>query len=158
MRYGASRGLFDLDLEVAPGEIFGFLGPNGAGKTTAIKLLMGLSYATRGTASIFGMDVKEQAVEIKRRVGYVPGELPQFGGLRASEVVAWMGGLRGELAFRSASFGDPAVSAEYRLLGGGRFCCELLSCPPCRQRRPCFRLALGVKPATGSSMYSANVL
>lgn len=95
--YGMGRGLFDLDLEVTPGEIFGFLGPNGAGKTTAIKLLMGLSYATRGTASIFGMDAKEQAVEIKRLVGYVPGELPQFGGLRASEVITWMGGLRGTL-------------------------------------------------------------
>lgn len=95
--YGMGRGLFDLDLDVAPGEIFGFLGPNGAGKTTAIKLLMGLSYATNGTASIFGMDAKAQAVEIKRSVGYVPGELPQFGGLRASEVVTWMGGLRGAL-------------------------------------------------------------
>ena len=95
--YGMGRGLFDLNLEVAQGEVFGFLGPNGAGKTTAIKLFMGLSYATRGTASIFGMDAKEQAVDIKRTVGYVPGELPQFGGLRASEVIAWMGGLRGEL-------------------------------------------------------------
>lgn len=95
--YGVGRGLFDLNLEVAQGEVFGFLGPNGAGKTTAIKLFMGLSYATSGTASIFGLDVRDKAVEIKRTVGYVPGELPQFGGLRASEVVAWLGGLRGTL-------------------------------------------------------------
>ena len=95
--YGAGRGLFNLNLDVARGEIFGFLGPNGAGKTTAIKLFMGLIYATHGTAEIFGMDVKAQATAIKNLVGYVPGELPQFGGLRASEIIAWMGGLRREL-------------------------------------------------------------
>src|SRR5256885_330609 len=81
--YGAGRGIFDLDLDVAEGEVFGFLGPNGAGKTTTIKLLMGLSHATRGAATIFGLDADRDAVAVKKRVGYVPGELPQFGGGRA---------------------------------------------------------------------------
>jgi len=95
--YGAGRGIFDLDLDVAEGEVFGFLGPNGAGKTTTIKLLMGLSHATRGGASIFGLDADRDAVAVKKRVGYVPGELPQFGGWRGSEIVAYIAGLRGDV-------------------------------------------------------------
>ena len=95
--YGSGRGVFDLDLEVAEGEVFGFLGPNGAGKTTTIKLLMGLSHATRGAASIFGLDADRDAVAVKKRVGYVPGELPQFGGWRGSEIVAYIAGLRGDV-------------------------------------------------------------
>jgi ABC-2 type transport system ATP-binding protein len=80
------------------GEVFGYLGPNGAGKTTTIKLLMGLSHATRGSATILGLDADRDAVAVKRKVGYVPGELPQFGGWRGSEIVAYVAGLRGDLA------------------------------------------------------------
>jgi len=96
--YGAGRGIFDLDLTVMEGEVFGYLGPNGAGKTTTIKLLMGLSHATRGSATILGLDADRDAVAVKRKVGYVPGELPQFGGWRGSEIVAYVAGLRGDLA------------------------------------------------------------
>src|ERR1700730_3667490 len=93
--YGRCRGLFDLNLEVAEGEVLGYLGPNGAGKTTTIRLLMGLIHPTAGAATIFGLDTQREAAEVKRHVGYVPGELPQFGGLRGSEVVAYIAGLRG---------------------------------------------------------------
>ena len=96
--YGAGHGIFDLDLDVNEGEVFGFLGPNGAGKTTTIKLLMGLSHATRGAATIFGLDADRDSVAIKKRVGYVPGELPQFGGWRGSAIVAYVAGLRGDIA------------------------------------------------------------
>src|SRR5438132_2958900 len=96
--YGAGRGIFDLGLDVAEGDAFGFLGPNGAGKTTTIKLLMGLSHATRGAATIFGLDADRDSVAIKKRVGYVPGELPQFGGWRGSAIVAYLAGLRGDIA------------------------------------------------------------
>jgi ABC-2 type transport system ATP-binding protein len=93
--YGGGRGLFDLDLEVADGEVFGFLGPNGAGKSTTIRLLMGLIHATRGSASIHGLDSMRQSVPVKAMVGFIPGELPQFGGLRGRDIVGHFGALRG---------------------------------------------------------------
>jgi ABC-2 type transport system ATP-binding protein len=93
--YGAGHGLFDLDLRVQAGEVFGYLGPNGAGKTTTIRQLMGLAFPTRGTASIFDLDCHRQAVEVKRLVGYCPGEPPQFGGLRGREVIAYLGSMAG---------------------------------------------------------------
>jgi ABC-2 type transport system ATP-binding protein len=93
--YGLGRGLFELDLEVAPQEVFGFLGPNGAGKSTTIRCLMGLIRPTAGSAQIFGLDCMHDSVAVKRKVGYVPGEMPQFGSLRGREVVAYLGGLRG---------------------------------------------------------------
>ena len=93
--YGAGRGLFDLDLDVAEGEIFGYLGPNGAGKTTTIRLLMGLVHASRGSATVFGLDAMRQSVDVKRLVGYMPGELPQFGGLRGRDIAGHFAALRG---------------------------------------------------------------
>jgi ABC-2 type transport system ATP-binding protein len=95
--YGAAHGIFDLDLTVLEGEVFGYLGPNGAGKTTTIKLLMGMIHATRGSATILGLDADRDAVPLKRKIGYVPGELPQFGGWRGSEIVAYIAGLRGDV-------------------------------------------------------------
>ena len=93
--FGSARGIFDLDLILNEGEVLGFLGPNGAGKTTTIKLLMGMTHATRGSATIFGLDADRDAVAVKRKVGYVPGELPQFGGWRGTQIVAYLAGLRG---------------------------------------------------------------
>ena len=93
--FGAGRGLFDLDLEIPPGQVFGYLGPNGAGKTTTIRLLMGLARPNRGSASILGLDCQTQSVEVKRHVGYAPGEPPQFGGLRGREVIAYLGAMAG---------------------------------------------------------------
>jgi ABC-2 type transport system ATP-binding protein len=95
--YGSGRGIFDLDLSVNEGEVFGFLGPNGAGKTTTIKVLMGLIRATRGSASVYGLDTDRDAVAVKQKVGYVPGELPQFGGWHGTEIVAYIAGLRGDV-------------------------------------------------------------
>jgi ABC-2 type transport system ATP-binding protein len=93
--YGAGRGLFELDLEVAPREVFGYLGPNGSGKTTTIRLLMDMARPTGGTAYVFGLDCHRDSVAVKHKVGYLPGDLPPFGSLRGKEVVAYLGGLRG---------------------------------------------------------------
>ena len=95
--YGSGRGLFDLDLEVSPQEVFGYLGPNGAGKTTTIRCLMGLIRPTGGAAHIFGLDCRRDSVAVKRKVGYLPGDMPQFGSLRGKEVVAYLGGMRGHV-------------------------------------------------------------
>jgi len=93
--YGQGRGLFDLDLEIRAGEVFGFIGPNGAGKTTTIRLLMDLIRPDRGTAWLLGLDSRRDSSAIKRRVGYLPGELPQFPRVRAGHVVTLLAGLRG---------------------------------------------------------------
>jgi ABC-2 type transport system ATP-binding protein len=93
--YGVGRGLFDLDLQVSAQEVFGYLGPNGSGKTTTIRLLMGMIRPSQGTAHVFGLDCFRESVEAKRKVGYLPGDVPQFGSLRGSEVVAYLGGMRG---------------------------------------------------------------
>src|SRR5438045_9609819 len=93
--YGAGRGLFDLDLQVAAQEVFGYLGPNGAGKTTTIRMLMGMIRPTSGSAFIFGFDSVRDAVDVKRKVGYLPGDVPQFGSLQGSEIIAYLGGMRG---------------------------------------------------------------
>ena len=95
--YGLGHGLFDLDLTVSPQEVFGFLGPNGAGKSTAIRCLMGMIRPTGGSAHIFGLDCLRDSVAVKRMVGYMPGDMPQFGSLRGREVVAYLGGMRGNL-------------------------------------------------------------
>ena len=95
--YGAGRGLFDLDFEVPEGEVFGFLGPNGAGKTTTIRLLTAMIHPTRGGASIFGLDCQHDAVAVKRLIGYLPGDLPQFGGMRGREVVTYLAAMRGTI-------------------------------------------------------------
>ncbi len=75
--YKDIRALKSLDLKVHQNSIFGFLGPNGAGKTTTIKLMLGLTRPTAGTAAIFGMDSITQSVDIRSRIGYLPQE-PHF--------------------------------------------------------------------------------
>jgi len=93
--YGDGHGLFDLDLEVRRGEVFGFIGPNGAGKTTTIRLLMDLIRPDRGSATLLGLDARRDSLAVKRRVGYLPGELPQYPGVTAGYVVGLLAGLRG---------------------------------------------------------------
>jgi ABC-2 type transport system ATP-binding protein len=69
--YKEVKALRSLDLKVASNTIFGFLGPNGAGKTTTIKLLLGLARPSGGSAKVFGMDIGQNSVEIRKRVGYL---------------------------------------------------------------------------------------
>jgi ABC-2 type transport system ATP-binding protein len=73
--YGQGRGLFDVDLTVAPGEVFGLVGINGAGKTTMIRHLMGFLRSRRGRCRILGGDCWRQAAELKRHIGHIPGEI-----------------------------------------------------------------------------------
>ena len=93
--YGQGRGVFALDLAIRRGEVFGFVGPNGAGKTTIIRLLMDLVRPDRGIATILGRDSRRDNLWIKRDVGFLPGELPQFPGVSAGYVIGLLAGLRG---------------------------------------------------------------
>ena len=69
--YGRSRGIDDLNLSVAAGDIFGFIGPNGSGKSTTIRILLNLIFPTSGSARIFGLDVVRDSKKIRSRTGYV---------------------------------------------------------------------------------------
>jgi ABC-2 type transport system ATP-binding protein len=93
--YGERRGVFDLDLEVARGEIFGFLGPNGAGKTTTIRLLLDLIRPDAGRAEVLGLDARRDAVAVHRRTGYLPGELALDPRLTGRQHLVYLANLRG---------------------------------------------------------------
>jgi ABC-2 type transport system ATP-binding protein len=93
--YGSKRGITNVSFQVDEGEVFGFLGPNGAGKTTTIRLLMALLRADAGTARIAGLDCWRQSVEIKRLIGYLPGELSLDPNLTGGQILEYFGHLRG---------------------------------------------------------------
>ena len=93
--YGPQRGLEDLDLEVYAGEVFGFLGPNGAGKTTTIRLMLDFIRPTRGWVRVLGADPRGQGVAIRRRIGYLPGELRFDGRDRVDQLLRFLGDARG---------------------------------------------------------------
>jgi ABC-2 type transport system ATP-binding protein len=92
--YGGKRGIIDVSFDVAEGEVFGFLGPNGAGKTTTIRILMALIRADRGAARIAGLDCWDESVEIKRLVGYVPGEPSLDPNLTGGQIIEYFANLR----------------------------------------------------------------
>jgi len=93
--YGSKRGITNVSFRVEEGEVFGFLGPNGAGKTTTIRLLMALLRADAGTACIAGLDCWQQSVEIKRLIGYLPGEPSLDPNLTGGQLLEYFGHLRG---------------------------------------------------------------
>lgn len=92
-RYGDTLAVKGVDLQVRPGEIFGFLGPNGAGKTTTIKMLIGLLRPSAGLASIGGHDIQHEPIAAKSLIGYVPDQpyLPEK--LTAREYLTFIAGL-----------------------------------------------------------------
>ncbi|MEU9831574.1 ABC transporter ATP-binding protein [Streptosporangium sp. NPDC048047] len=96
-RFGRTRALDGLDLEVRAGEVHGFLGPNGAGKSTAIRVLLGLLRADSGTVRLLGGDPWKDAVELHRRLAYVPGDVTLWPNLSGGEVIDLLGRLRGGL-------------------------------------------------------------
>jgi ABC-2 type transport system ATP-binding protein len=101
-RYGATLALEELDLAVAPGEVYGFLGPNGAGKTTTIRLLLGLHRPTAGRAELFGLDAWRDPVPAHRRVAYVAGEPFLWPALTSAETFEFLASVRGgqDVAYR----------------------------------------------------------
>ena len=94
-RYGCVTAVADLSLRVEPGQVFGFLGPNGAGKSTPIRLLMALQQPTRGRATLLGLKADADSVEVRRRVGYLPGDLELFPRLTGRQHIGWFARARG---------------------------------------------------------------
>ncbi|MFG2194926.1 ATP-binding cassette domain-containing protein [Streptomyces sp. NPDC048639] len=95
--FGRTHALDGLDLAVETGEVHGFLGPNGAGKSTTIRVLLGLLRADGGTARLLGRDPWRDAVDLHRRVAYVPGDVTLWRNLSGGEVIDLYGRLRGGL-------------------------------------------------------------
>ena len=93
--YGMTLGIEDVTFDVREGEVFGFLGPNGSGKSTTIRLLLDLIRPTRGTSTVLGLDSRADAIEIHRRVGYVPGELAMYEKMTGRELLGYFASLRG---------------------------------------------------------------
>lgn len=98
--FGHVRALDKFNLDVRKGEVHGFLGPNGAGKTTAIRVLLGLLRADSGSASVLGGDPWRDAVELHRRLAYVPGDVNLWPELTGGETIDILGELRGGLDVR----------------------------------------------------------
>ncbi len=93
--YGKARGIQDLTLRVQRGEIFGFLGPNGAGKTTTLRTLLDILHPTRGSLSVLGLDPQKNGIAVRRKVGYLPGDLALYPDLTGDEVLEYSSHLRG---------------------------------------------------------------
>lgn len=101
-QYRAVAALTDCTLEVGRGEVFGLLGPNGAGKTTLLRLLLGFLRPTSGRASIAGLDCYHQAVQVHRKLSYLPGEARLYRGMRGREALRFFSEVRPEGDFRRA--------------------------------------------------------
>ncbi|WP_331618271.1 ABC transporter ATP-binding protein [Serpentinicella sp. ANB-PHB4] len=94
-KYGEFTALKNVNLTVNKGEVYGFIGPNGAGKTTSIRILLGILNATEGQATILGKDARKEAVEIHKRLAYVPGDVNLWPNLTGGEVIDLFTKLRG---------------------------------------------------------------
>ncbi|MGM0875686.1 MAG: ATP-binding cassette domain-containing protein [Bacillota bacterium] len=94
-KFGNFTALNGVNMEVNSGEVYGFIGPNGAGKSTTIRILLGILKASEGEATIFGKDAWKDAVEIHKRIAYVPGDVNLWPNLTGGEVIDLFMKLRG---------------------------------------------------------------
>ncbi|MCP3988560.1 MAG: ABC transporter ATP-binding protein [Actinomycetia bacterium] len=92
--YGQHRGILDVDLRVEEGEVFGFLGPNGSGKSTTIRLLLDLLRPTDGTVRVLGLDPRTSSVELRHRIGYLPGDLALYDNMTGRQLTQFFASLR----------------------------------------------------------------
>jgi len=95
LKYPSGKGVFELDFSVKKGQVMGYLGPNGAGKTTTIRALLGFMKPNSGTCSIGGLDCSKSAPEIKKALGYIPGEIAFLDGMNGDEFLKFMHDMRG---------------------------------------------------------------
>jgi ABC-2 type transport system ATP-binding protein len=94
-RYGSFTAIRDVSFSVAPGEIVGFLGPNGAGKSTTMRILSCFMPATGGSARVAGFDVFRESMEVRRRIGYLPENVPLYTDLRVAPYLDFVAEVKG---------------------------------------------------------------
>ena len=94
-RYGQLTAVDRVSFEVGRDEIVGFVGPNGAGKSTVLKMLSTYIYPSSGRISVDGLDVREHALEVRRRLGYLSGDTPLYHHMRVDELLRFVGEARG---------------------------------------------------------------
>ena len=103
------RAVDGIDLRVEPGEIYGFLGPNGAGKSTMIRLLLGFLHPSAGSASVLGLDIVRQSVEIRARSGYLPGGIALYDTMSGEDLLDYLGDLTGRPSTRPTPATKPSA-------------------------------------------------
>ena len=89
--YGRHKAVDQISFEVTRGEIVGFLGPNGAGKSTTLKMLTGFLPPTSGAARIAGKDIFRESLEVRKRIGYMPENVPLYTDMRVKEYLRFRG-------------------------------------------------------------------
>ncbi|MGL4847626.1 MAG: ABC transporter ATP-binding protein [Clostridium sp.] len=93
--YGNNKGIFNVNLQIKKGEVFGFLGPNGAGKTTTIRHLMGFIHQDTGECIINEMDCSKECDRIQKILGYLPGEIAFMDDMTGMEFIHFVADLKG---------------------------------------------------------------
>ncbi len=111
--YGEFRAVNQISFQVQPGEIVGFLGPNGAGKSTTMKILTSFMAPTAGRVKIMGMDVADQAEAVRRRIGYLPENVPLYDEMLVHDYLHFVAELRGV----KASDRDAHIQRAARMTG-----------------------------------------
>ena len=121
--YGNSRGIKDINLAIPKGTIYGFLGPNGAGKTTTMSILVDLLRPTHGTAEIFGQNTQTDGVHIRKKIGYLAGDMELDGLLTGKQQLEYFGALRGSFdatyVHELATKLDSDLSKKIKMLSRG---------------------------------------
>src|SRR5882724_3703419 len=114
--YGEQKAIDDISFAVGKGEIVGFLGPNGAGKSTTMKIITGYLQADGGDALVCGMDVQQQPLETKKKIGYLPEANPLYYDMYVREYLDFMGGVH---AIRPASTLKNTIEEVIKKVGLG---------------------------------------
>jgi ABC-2 type transport system ATP-binding protein len=117
--YGQAEAVKGVSFNVESGQVLGFLGPNGAGKTTIMKILTGFHFPSGGKAMIDGINVMDDPVGVKRRIGYLPESAPLYGEFTVREYLMFIADARAIPAARRKAAVDKAVDAcgLYRMSG-----------------------------------------
>ncbi|AFA48394.1 ATP-binding cassette domain-containing protein [Acetobacterium woodii] len=108
-KYSNTKGIFNLNLKIEKGEVFGYVGPNESGKTTTIRMLMGFIRAGKGSAKIDGLNCFFKAAAIQRYLGYVPEDITLFENMRVKEYLNFVNQMRGSYSSQETRLRDELI-------------------------------------------------